>query len=303
MMKKYELTTERKTADTYQVHRIRYMRDIPHAGIKAGMMGGFLENEENLSHEDDCVVLDEAVVCGGAKVLDYAVVSDSALITNKSIVKNQASVSGTSVVRKSKVFVNARIEGKSIIQEDSRIYGNAHVSDTKTKGEVSIFDNAVVLSTVLDGLIDVKGSAEVRHSRIQGMGIVFMDNAFVKETKMKNVQSVQINDSATVTFCTFEGCSKVRIQGDAKLTGVLKPRLSISGSLIDISGNVRIDGNSLLVGDNIFLTDNASVIGTVRIGDNVKLSEIAIVENRELHEMFVSNIQLSMDNLLVQEET
>lgn len=309
-MKKYELTNETKTVDTFEVHRIRYIRDIPDVGIKAGMMGGFLENEDNLSHEDDCVVLDEAVVCGEAKVLDYAVISDSALITKKTIVKNQARVSGSTVVSNSKVFVNASIEGKSIIQKDSRIYGNAHVSNTKTKGEVSIFDDAVVLSTVLDGLIDIKGSSEVRHSRIQGMGIVIMDVAAVQESKMKNAKGVVISNSAKVAFCAFEGCDRVRIKGNAKIEGVLKPRVAsssgsliISGNDIDISGDATIEGKALLVGDNISMTENASIIGTVRVGNNVKLSEIALVENRELYEQFICDVELSMDNFLLQEDS
>lgn len=301
-MKKYELTKEKKTVDTYEVYRIRYMRDIPDAGVGAGMLGGFIENEENLSHEDDCVVLDEAVVCGGAKVLDNAVVSGLSHVTDNSVIKNQARISGSSVIRKSVVASNALVQGRSIVEEDSRIFGDAQLRDTRTKNTVSVYGNAVVMKTKLEGLVDVKGNANVQSSRINGRGVIIMGNASVQETRMRNAKTVKISDSATVDYCLFEDCSQIQIQGNAKLTGVLKLRLAISGNNITIGDNAVIDGTALLVGDDIALTDNASVIGYVRIGDNVKLSEMASLENKELHEMFVSDVQLFMDSHFVQSD-
>lgn len=49
-MKKYEFTGEVKYIGRKILHRIRAVRDIPEYEIKSGDMGGWLETEENLSH-------------------------------------------------------------------------------------------------------------------------------------------------------------------------------------------------------------------------------------------------------------
>lgn len=55
-MKKYELTREQIVVDGYALHRIRALREIPRFGVKQGELGGYVEREENLSHEGSCLV-------------------------------------------------------------------------------------------------------------------------------------------------------------------------------------------------------------------------------------------------------
>ena len=71
--KKFEFTEETKTTSRgVTVKRIVALRDF--GDVKAGDKGGFLEKEENLSHDNDCWVYDEArvydeaQVCGEARV-------------------------------------------------------------------------------------------------------------------------------------------------------------------------------------------------------------------------------------------
>ena len=67
--KKYELTNETKTlAGGTVLHRIRALRDIPRFGVKAGELGGFVEEENNLSQDGDAWVSGKARVSGGAEV-------------------------------------------------------------------------------------------------------------------------------------------------------------------------------------------------------------------------------------------
>ena len=74
-MKKYELLKE----DTISfggkpLYRIRYLRDF--ANIKAGDLGGYIEREENLSHDGDARVSGDARVYGKAWVFGDAWVCD-----------------------------------------------------------------------------------------------------------------------------------------------------------------------------------------------------------------------------------
>ena len=73
-MKKYEFTGETKVVDGITLNRIRAIRVF--GNIKAGDIGGWIEKEENLSHEGSAWVCGSAKVFGSAKVCansDYIV--------------------------------------------------------------------------------------------------------------------------------------------------------------------------------------------------------------------------------------
>ena len=64
--KKFEFTEETKTTQWgVTVKRIVALRDF--GDVKTGDKGGFLEKEENLSHDNDCWVFGEAWVYGEAR--------------------------------------------------------------------------------------------------------------------------------------------------------------------------------------------------------------------------------------------
>ena len=60
-MRKYELTDETKQFGSSTLYRIRALRDF--GDVKAGDLGGFVENETNLSHRGDCWIANNALVC------------------------------------------------------------------------------------------------------------------------------------------------------------------------------------------------------------------------------------------------
>ena len=107
-MKKYELTEETKVIGGKTLFRIRALRSF--GGIKAGDLGGFIENERNLSHEDN------AWVSGNAKVIDNARVSDNALVSDNARVSGETWVGG-----------NARVDGNAQVGGDAWVGGNARV--------------------------------------------------------------------------------------------------------------------------------------------------------------------------------
>ena len=96
-MKKYEFTGEEKVINNHTLHRIRAVRDF--GVVKAGDLGGWIESEDNLSHDG------------------YAWVGDDALVTNKAWVANKALVAG-----------DARVTGKVLVAGDARITGDARVT-------------------------------------------------------------------------------------------------------------------------------------------------------------------------------
>ena len=69
-MKKYEFTGETKRVElwnrTATLHRIK--ATVEFGFVKVGELGGWIEKEENLSHEGKAWVCGDAKVCGNAKV-------------------------------------------------------------------------------------------------------------------------------------------------------------------------------------------------------------------------------------------
>ena len=86
-MKKYELTEETTNIFGKTLHRIRATRDFSNG--HAGDLGGFIEDELNLSHDGD------AWVYGNARVGDEAWVGGNALVSGNALVYGNALVKGT----------------------------------------------------------------------------------------------------------------------------------------------------------------------------------------------------------------
>ncbi|WP_375630760.1 MULTISPECIES: hypothetical protein [unclassified Bartonella] len=167
---KYELTNENRVVNGVTLHRIKALKDF--ADVKMGDLGGFIENEDNLSHDGNCWVYDDAMVI-------QASVSENAKIRNKACVVNWARVYGNAVISdqawvlndKAHVYDNAVINGNAKI--GGYVFGNAVVSDNAviTEGAL-IYDNARVYENAY-----VSGKAQIcQFTTIYG-------NAVLKENK------------------------------------------------------------------------------------------------------------------------
>ncbi|NBI82198.1 hypothetical protein D3Z48_08925 [Clostridiaceae bacterium] len=78
MQPKFEFTDETTTVMGHTLKRIRALRSF--GGANAGDLGGWIEKEENLSHERNSWVYDDAQVSGDAQVYDDAQVYGGAWV-------------------------------------------------------------------------------------------------------------------------------------------------------------------------------------------------------------------------------
>lgn len=100
MEKKYEFVKgDSKEWKGRTLHRIIATEDFNN--VKKGDLGGYIENESNLSREGTCWVYDEAIVYGDAKVYD-----------------------------------NAKVYGRAIVYSEAKVYGNAEVYGNVYSGEL-----------------------------------------------------------------------------------------------------------------------------------------------------------------------
>ena len=74
MEKKYILTEETKEVGGHILHKIQAVRDF--GDVQKGNLGGWVESEENLSHDGDCWIFGNGKVSGNGKVYGNGKVSD-----------------------------------------------------------------------------------------------------------------------------------------------------------------------------------------------------------------------------------
>ena len=142
-MKKYEFTGEVKYIGRKILHRIRAVRDIPEYEIKSGDMGGWLETEENLSHNGAAWVTDSALVMDSARVTDSALVMGTACVTGKARVTGSARVTGkASVTDSARVMGSARVTGEACVTGNACVTGKARVT-----GKAWVSGNARVMKS------------------------------------------------------------------------------------------------------------------------------------------------------------
>ncbi len=166
-MKKYEIT-DIQHPDNPKLFRIRAVRDIPKYKVKAGDLGGYVENENNLSQEGDCWIGGDAHVYGNARVRDNAKVYGNAKIYGNAQVHNSGWVSG-----------NAHVHGNTHVYNDAQVYGNADVfgnasvfGNTRVYEDSQVFDDAKVF-----GNAHVYGVAVVNENmQIQGVCDINLPN-------------------------------------------------------------------------------------------------------------------------------
>ena len=140
---KYEFTGEVKNIGGKILHRIRAVRDIPEQNVKAGDLGGWLETEENLSHNGAAWVANSACVMDSARVTDSALVMGTACVTGKARVTGSARVTGkASVTDSARVMGSARVTGEACVTGNACVTGKARVT-----GKAWVSGNARVMKS------------------------------------------------------------------------------------------------------------------------------------------------------------
>ena len=155
-MKKYELTTNTKMRFRRKLFQIKAL--VSFGDVTAGDLGGYIEKEENLSHNGDAWISGDAQVygdarvsgnaqvCGNAQVYGNARVCDDALVCGDARVSGDAWVYGDALVcGDAQVCGNAQVYGNAWVYGDARVSGDAWVSgDALVCGDAQVYGDALV---------------------------------------------------------------------------------------------------------------------------------------------------------------
>lgn len=156
MSKKYKLTDETINLNGATLYRIEALKDF--GEIKKGDKGGFIESENNLAHEGNAWVSDNAHVYGDACVFDNARVYNNAFVSGYAQVYGNAFVYGNAWL-----YDNTRVCDYAWVADNARVYGDANVcDDSSVFGSACVYDNARVYGDALvRGYACVCGDAEI----------------------------------------------------------------------------------------------------------------------------------------------
>lgn len=156
MGKKYKLTDETINLNGVTLYRIEALKYF--GEIKKGDKGGFIESENNLAHEGDAWVSDNAHVYGDACVFNNAHVYGNAFVSGYAQVYGDAFVYGNAWL-----YDNTRVCGYARVADNARVYGDANVcDDSSVFGSALVYDNAHVYGDALvHGYACVCGDAEI----------------------------------------------------------------------------------------------------------------------------------------------
>lgn len=258
MKKKYILTEETIEVKGKTLYRIKAIKDF--GDVKSGDLGGYIENEENLSHEGNCWIYKNSKVYGFAKIYDNAKIFDYAKVYGFSKIYDNAKIYDKARIYNSEIFDFAKVYGNAKIYEYSKVYGNAKICGNAVIEESQIYDFAHVCGssriyrnskiygtsyifekTLIEDYSEVYGNAKIfGHSIIYNSKIY--DDAqiygFTKIEKSKVYGSAKIYDNAKVSYDSeiydnaqiYEGASvnftvvnnDLKVYGDTSLYGTFK---------------------------------------------------------------------------------
>ena len=239
-MKKYEMLLEEKVLkiDGRKLYRIRALKDF--GNVKEGDLGGWIESEDNLSHEGSCWITDEARVFDDALICDDAIIRDHAKIYGSSKIHGKSEVSGRAVVYgMAKVCNSKTISG--LTTKRTVVY-NSRIAD-----RAAVYDLAQVYNGCVDGHAKLYGSAKVLYGQIHDFAEVYGEaritgctNCIEGFNNCKHYTTAVVSGRAQVY-------DKAMIFGDARVTGQAtvhgKARVYRGGFVTgyaDVSGDAEI---------------------------------------------------------------
>ena len=148
--KKYEILMDKKNTIEWKghtLHRIKALRDF--GDIRKGDIGGYVENENNLSHKGNCWIYDDAKVMDDSIMYDYSRICDKSELHDDSRMYNY-----------SKMYDYSELHNNSIMNDDSemhdnsKMYGNSIMYDYSEMHGDSELNNQVKLYGKLFSKVD-----------------------------------------------------------------------------------------------------------------------------------------------------
>ncbi|WP_449556123.1 YdcK family protein [Huaxiibacter chinensis] len=299
-MKKYRLSDETRpyhwqhgeTKGTATLRQIVAEHDF--GDVKAGCRGGWIDDENALSHDGLCwiynensVVFEKAHICDNARLTQPCVISHGAHISEDSWVdgahiSHGARLCGNVTVQHSQVRGECQLSGNARILHESTII--AALGMTPDPEQIlRIYDNATVSQSRVVHQAQIYGNALVSYAFIEHRAEVF-DNAVLEGNEINNVWV----------------CDCAKVYGQARLTAGLEedaiPTLRYSSQVAEnavvegncvikhhvlIGGHAWLHGGPILIDDRVVIQGRAKISGNVLIEHRIEITDDAVIASME----------------------
>lgn len=137
--------------------------------VKEGDIGGWVQSDVNLSHDDNSWVFPTAYLFGDAILVNSSLRTDARVYDNAivkdSVIHGKSWIGGTTTVENCEVRDNVTILGHarlrgSVCRGGARVWGHAEIVDSTLSDGVVVCDNARLTNCVVKDTVTVKGNAE-----------------------------------------------------------------------------------------------------------------------------------------------
>ena len=136
------------------LHLIRALSDV-RSGVVKGDLGGYVQNEDNLSQEGTCWIFDDAIACESSFVDQQATVSGTAVI------RGSALVSGRAMIRQNAVVDDHAIVMDGFVKAQAHVAGNAAITASSVTGAWPHIEGFASVYGDVCGAVFVKGTAVI----------------------------------------------------------------------------------------------------------------------------------------------
>lgn len=316
MKKTYELLKE----PSKPFYRIRALIDIPHWGVKAGDLGGLVENEECLSQDGTSWIDETSQVEKNVRIQRWVYVGEKTCIGGKVTIESTRiydssidmdGILNCTMIRNSKLYDAIEII-RDITVEDSELrnstfYGNGTIKGSRLKG------------VAIEGLITIEASKVIAKEKLTVDGTTDWKDADVLiemgsiggKSVMHNVtlhvESLRAYNSFNLTRVVTKGdLKKIRLLDSPdypdfiiEIIGEEESPITIKGKSLGvqastIKGNVRLHGDLFVQDSDIRDYVSISMDGTI---EKCSFSEMASVNQPMGSKQALMNLKLSGEDV------
>ncbi|MCE0824876.1 YdcK family protein [Buttiauxella sp. A2-C2_NF] len=242
--------------------------------VKAGQLGGWIENEDNLSQQGHCWIYGhESVVFGGSCVTEDAQIHGSSTLCHQAHVSGKSFVEQSLISGECRIFDAARIlNGSQVIAvrgltaDDNKllqIYGNATINASRVVHQAQVFGNALVNNAFIEHRAEVFGHAILEGNDENNIWVCDCARVFDNARIIAGRGDDQI---PTIRYSS-------QVYGNALIKGdcVLKHQVHIFDDATLIGGPIQLDNKVQIYGQ-------ARITGNVLIENSVNIYDKAAVD-------------------------
>lgn len=296
-MKKYRLSENSRRVqigepgarESVQVWQIIALRDF--ADVAAGSLGGWIADEQALSHEGDCWIYDEnSLVYAGATVVG------NARLTQICEVSHQATIGDNARVCASRISHGARLS-ENVIVKGARVHGHCHLFGSAYIGEQCQIVGAKGLTADSDLPLQIYDRARLTDCRVVHQAQIYGDallcHAFIEHrAEIYDRARLEGNEANNIWVCD---CA--RVYGNARIIAGhgedAIPTLRYSAQVAEnaviegncvlkhhvrVGGNARLRGGPILLDDHVVIQGDARIEGDVLIEYHIDIGDSVVVE-------------------------